>query len=246
MKILRAAVLSAILWLNGVTAPFAHAQSARKNSLRPTLGISQSFNDRQLSVCAEVVYNSLLSSQTATEFNLLPNWYMGQLAGTLDAETPELWQSTYQRLPNLKELIVLRVAPDYKYISAIWVQKQEQNLVMYKAETVAIEQFSEDSQLRQSCFLLSQKLRGNAEPERFRSPFLSAGLSLMIPGAGHFYRNTSEGLGWGSFFLLSYLGMSFLALSNTTPLESAQWGGIILSITLIDVFSAYFFTAGAE
>ena len=68
----------------------------------------------------------------------------------------------------------------------------------------------------------------------------------MIPGAGHFYRNTPEGLGWGSFFLLSYLGMSFLALSETTPLAQTQWGGIILSMTLIDVLSAYFFTASED
>lgn len=246
MKIPGAAALSAILWLNGSTLSFAQAQNLQKSLQRPTLGISQSVNDPQLSLCADVVYNSLLVSQATTAFDFLPNWYMAQSAGRLDAEDPELWQKTYERLPRLQELIVLRVAPDYKYISAVWLHKQERSFDIYKAETVAIEQFSEAAQLRESCFLLSQKLWGNAEPERFRSPFLSAGLSLMIPGSGHFYRNTPEGLGWGSFFLLSYLGMSFLALSETTPLAQTQWGGIILSMTLIDALSAYFFTASEE
>lgn len=246
MKRVGAVLISALFLLNGTILPSAIAEQMPTASGLPTLGISQTFNDPQLSVCADVIYQSLLVSHITSEFNFLPNWYMAQGSGLLDAEDPDLWRNTYQRLPDLQQVIVLRVASDYKHISAVWVLNQEQNIEIHKAETVMIEQFSDVTQLSKSCFLLSQKLRGNTQPERFRSPFLSAGLSLMIPGAGHFYRNTSEGLVWGSVFLLSYLSMSFLALSDSTALSYAQWGGLILSSTLIDALSAYFFTASAE
>ncbi len=212
-----------------------------------TLALSQTFNDPALATCAEQMYTTLMTYQITEAYNVLPLWYVAQYTATLSADDPELFQQTFAALPGLNHLIVLRTAPDQKNISALWIERQSTDrLAVKQVETVTIANYNQVQQRTQSCVLLAQRLYHQNVPERFRSPFLSAGLSLMIPGAGHFYRNTPEGLVWGSVFLLSYLSMSFLALSEQTPLENSQWGALILSVSLIDALSAYFLTEQSE
>lgn len=209
---------------------------------RPTLAISQSFNDGRLQGCTETMYRTLLATEVTRQYNVLPNWYVKQYTRALLPEDPQLWEKTYARLQELDELIIVGLSPEGDYLSGIWLEKTDTGPAIRQAETVYIQDVQDEQLLQRQCFVLTKTLRGETFTERFRSPFLSAGLSLMIPGAGHFYRNTSEGVFWGGVFFISYLTASFLALSDQTALESQQWGMIILALSLADALSAYFLT----
>lgn len=237
--------IGSLAFLLGISPTTAFAQDLPPTP--ETLTLSQTFNDPELATCTEQIYTTLMTYQITEAYHVLPLWYVAQYTATLSADDPELFQKTFEALPELNHLIVLRTAPDKKNISALWVQRQSTDrLTVKQVETVAVQNYTQPEQRTQSCLLLAQRLYHQNVPERFRSPFLSAGLSLMIPGAGHFYRNTSEGLVWGSVFLLSYLSMSFLALSERTPLENSQWGALILGVSLVDALSAYFLTQQSE
>ncbi len=189
----------------------------------------------ELIPCADTLYRQLL---TDSRYELLPNWYMAQMTRHLFRKNPKenAWQQTFEQLPTLEALVVLRRSQ--KNVSALWLQRGLP-VVIAQVETVP-------SATAENCLKLSQRLRGIPQEDRFRSPLLSAGLSTLIPGAGHYYRNTPEGFAMGSFYLLSYLTLTYLALSNTTSLERSQWGGMILGLSLTDILSAYYLELAAE
>lgn len=186
--------------------------------------------------CSAAIYQVFLQSQ---QFQVLPDWYVSQVLADANNWQDD-WSQAFRHLPQAEQLLLSRIqyqAGEASLVS-VWLQKAEPPEVL-KVETQLL-----TADRLQGCEKAARKLVGLIQTERFHSPALSASLSLVVPGAGHFYRETPEGVLLGGVFLAAYLGAAYLGFSNTThpQITRSQWGGILLLITLADVISAYFLT----
>ncbi len=221
--------------------PFALAAELIRKE--PVLAVFPVIQNQELEpLCSQAIYDVFKRSRA---YQVLPDWYvLGQL--TSGNEWQNDWEQAFEKVPQAEQIVLLRLqagngargAPANAELSAIWLSAGE------PPEVVRVETLSLGSNLALGCNKMALTLLGTPPVERFLSPPLSASLSLVVPGAGHFYRATPEGVLIGSGFLAAYLGIAFLGFSDLTDpyVTRSQWGGMLLFLSLIDVLSAYFMT----
>lgn len=212
----------------------AHAELIRKE---PVLAVFPVVQDSQLEpLCSQTIYDVIKRSSA---YQILPDWFVLQQVAS-GSEWQNDWEQAFEILPQAEQIILLRLQADTPNpaLSAIWL------LAGDPPEVLRVETLTLGPDLATGCRKMALTLLGSPPSERFLSPPLSASLSLIVPGAGHFYRATPEGILIGSGFLATYLGIAFLGFSNVTDpyVTRPQWGGALLILTLIDVISAYFMT----
>ncbi|MGV3522710.1 MAG: hypothetical protein ACO1RX_00715 [Candidatus Sericytochromatia bacterium] len=185
-------------------------------------------------LCSQAMYRTLVQSQA---FQVLPDWYVNRELGA-----PEPWQqdwtALFQRLPEAEQALLLQLndrAEGPELVSLLLRRSNPPEVL--RAEVRALE----PAEAERQCELLARDLVGLAEPAPFRNPALSATLSLMVPGAGHFYKGTPESVALGVGILGGWLTLAYLGFSESAPgLTQPQWGGLLLLLTLADVVLAYF------
>lgn len=225
-------LLSLLLTLCFVfSGPLAQAEVIRKE---PVLAVFPVIQEQQVEpLCSQAIYDVFKRSSA---YQVLPDWYVVQQLRP-GGEWQQDWELAFSELPQAEQIVLLRLSTTTE-LSAIWLLAGE------PPEVLRVETMSVGNDLAAGCHKMALRLLGSAPSERFLSPPLSASLSLVVPGAGHFYRATPEGVLIGSGFLLAYLGIAFLGFSDLTDpyVTRSQWGGSLLFLTLLDVLSAYFMT----
>lgn len=194
-------------------------------------------------ICSAALYQQILRSQT---YQLLPEWYVeARLPLGIQPDHPE-WEQVFSYVPEAQLLLFsqLQSAGSGLELLSVLVSRSEQGSPqILKARVQPVSR----NNLASGCENMARQLLNLETESRFRSPPLSASLSLLIPGAGHFYQGTLEGTLLGILFLGASLTFAWLGFSQAeqTPLSSSQWGGLLLLVSLTDILSAYFM-AGQE
>lgn len=191
-------------------------------------------------LCSQAMYRTLVQSQ---QFQILPDWYVYRELGP-----PEPWQKDwpglFQRLPEAEQALLLQLndRAEGPELVTLLLQRGTPPGVL-RAEVRVLDPGGAERE----CESLARELLGLAEPPPFRNPALSATLSLMVPGAGHFYKGTPESVALGVGILGSWLTLAYLGFSESSPgLTQPQWGGLLLLLTLTDVVLAYFLAGQAS
>lgn len=182
---------------------------------------------QQAESCQNALYQNFIRH---SELQVLPDWYVqSQLQGSWQNN----WPLLFQQLPEADQAVLVKVQQDS--LLALLVQRNGQIL---RSEILEIKRYRPEI----DCAVLGRQVLGLQEPQTFRNPALSASLSLIIPGAGHFYQASWEGILLGTLFLSAYIVMGFLGLSNATDpqISRSQWGGMMLILSLLDTTTAYF------
>lgn len=193
-------------------------------------------------LCSEALYRQILRSQT---YQLLPDWYVqARLPLAMQPEHPA-WEQVFSYMPEAELLLFsqLQSGQGLELVSVLVSRSETGPPQILKARVQPVSR----GQLASGCENMARQLLNLETETRFRSPPLSASLSLLIPGAGHFYQGTLEGTLLGMLFLGASLTFAWLGFSQPeqTPLSSSQWGGMLLLLSLGDILSAYFM-AGQE
>jgi len=189
--------------------------------------------------CTDAMYQVILSSRA---YQLLPDWHLSQQVA-LTSDWQDNWPAFFQQLPEAELALFSRIqqqAQEQELVSVLVAQRNPPEIVKAVVQPLSLRQ------TEAGCENMARQILGVQAEERFRSPALSATLSLLIPGAGHFYQGTTEGALLGIVFLGSYLTFAWLGFSQSTEPEitRSQWGGLLILLTLLDVISAYFFANG--
>ena len=186
--------------------------------------------------CSETIYQTLLPHPT---YHLLPDWHVQHVLQPFGAADLNKWTQHFETLTEIDFLILTEIQSDQnasKTLSSVLIQRGQPPQIVKSAVLPMLD--------TQSCARLAESLMGQSQAERFQSPPLSAALSLVVPGAGHLYRGNWDGILMGASFLATSLTMAYLGFADiTTPqVTHAQWGGMMLLVTLMDVVTAYFMT----
>lgn len=195
-------------------------------------------------VCSEVMYQTLMRQPA---YDLLPDWYVMQRLNQNPARWQNDWEGLFGQLKEANLAILNHIEPhtpeanqpagDSLQLVGILIAPGPPAKIL-RAEVLPFAPGDRGA----SCARMAHRLLGQPEPEPFRSPALSATLSLLIPGAGHLYRGGFDGILMGAGFLAAYLGMAWLGFSDASAptVTRSQWGGLLLLLTLTDVVTAYF------
>lgn len=98
------------------------------------------------------------------------------------------------------------------------------------------------SDLLSETISIAQKFTGVFIKKDYKSPFISTGLSMMIPGGGHFYNGGTTNYIIGGTLATLYVFVAYMAF--VTPPEQIEglsrqgWGFILISINAFDVISS--------
>ena len=221
--------LALLLFVGMISSPSVEADTLAVTPINAAVG-DISLNQS----CADEVYINLVKSQ---KYQVLPTWYVVQQLQGVDWENN--WEALFASLPEADEVLLLHLNHQTvpQELIALWLKRGHPPLVL-KTETLSFRH--RDPFL--TCTELSHLLLGEYQPVRFRNPALSATLSFIVPGAGHFYQGTPESIALGSLFLLTYLVLGGLGFSSAaeSQVTRSQWGGMMLVLTLTDIVTAYF------
>lgn len=232
MNVLRSLLLVCLLWQS-----FSGAVLAQASKPRPLIAVAPVVAGETLDLgCSEAIYQTLLPHP---DYHLLPDWYVQQTLHPFGGDDLNKWSQHFDTLSEIDFLVLTEIQPAQNAtttLSAVLIARSQPPRIVKSAVL--------PMQDRQSCVRLAESLMGQTRPERFQSPPLSAALSLVVPGAGHLYRGTWDGILMGAGFLISSLTMAYLGFADITSPEitHAQWGGMMLVVTLLDVVTAYFMT----
>lgn len=183
--------------------------------------------------CGHEIYHTLVKSQ---QYQVLPDWYVHSHLAPLDRES---WEALFEALPEAQEIVLSKIhhVGTERELIAVLLQRGTPPQVL-KTEVLPLQNRDPLS----TCTQIAQKILGETPPSRFHSPALSATLSFMVPGAGHFYQGSPESIALGSGFLLASVALAVLGFSNSTDpqITRSQWGGLLFLLTLTDIITAYF------
>ncbi|PKL75587.1 MAG: hypothetical protein CVV27_14595 [Candidatus Melainabacteria bacterium HGW-Melainabacteria-1] len=193
--------------------------------------------------CSQALYQALIRQPA---YHVLPDWYVLQALDQDTARWQSDWSGLFARLPEAEYVILSQITPvldasgqpsSHRQLVGILLQQADPPRLL-KSEVLPLPA----GEPAESCARLSDHLLGRAQAEPFRSPALSATLSLLIPGAGHLYRGGADGFLMGAGFLGAYVTMAYFGFSDSAApaLTRSQWGGMLLLLTLLDVVTAYF------
>jgi hypothetical protein len=224
--------------LGFIFCSFSGVQAASIIPLKSTVAVLD-FSGTEGKRCADVVRQELVRSQA---YNVWPNWYTHQ---KLDGIAPDDWQALLIQAPEINSLILGSVLNETERVSVTLIvanTKPEPTLVL--AETVK----DKNTELENVCRNLAAQILGSETQSQLQSPGLSASLSLIMPGAGHFYQGKPLNILLGTGFLTGYLALAYLGFSarEESMLSRQQWGGLLLLLSLTDILSAYFLSLAAE
>lgn len=187
-------------------------------------------------VCTQAMYQTLMRQ---SGYALLPDWYVLRRLEQEPARWQSDWAGLFKRLPEAKLAILnrLETSNEGSKLVGILVEQGPPARIL-RAEVISLP----GTALADGCERMARRLLGQPEPEPFRSPALSGTLSLLIPGAGHLYRGSWDGLAMGAGFLGAYMVMAYLGFSDVASpsVTRSQWGGLLLLLTFADVVTAYF------
>ncbi|MEZ0370091.1 MAG: hypothetical protein ACAI44_13470 [Candidatus Sericytochromatia bacterium] len=237
MKLL-ATILSLLLSLPAQAAPAeAPAHGRRGLALIPVLQQDASQSQAQIQPeCTNAMYRTLMRQPA---YALLPDWYVLSRLEQDPVRWQSDWSGLFSRLPEAELAILnhLEAGPDGQQLVGILVEQGPPARIL-RAEVMSLQ----GDELAGGCERMARRLLGQPEPETFRSPALSAMLSLLVPGTGHLYRGGVDGIAMGAGFLGAYLVMSYLGFSDgsSPTVTRSQWGGLLLLLTFADVVTAYF------
>ncbi|MBF2053963.1 MAG: hypothetical protein IGS03_10945 [Candidatus Sericytochromatia bacterium] len=191
-------------------------------------------------LCNTALYQQILRSQT---YQLLPQWYVEERLPQAIQPDPLAWEQVFSYLPEAELALFSHLQSDQglELVSVLVSRSAQGPPQILKARVQPVSR----SNLASGCENMARQLLNLETETRFRSPALSASLSLLIPGAGHFYQGTLEGTLLGIFFLGASLTFAWLGFGQAqqTPLSNSQWGGLLLLVSLTDILSAYFMAA---
>ncbi|MGE3725035.1 MAG: hypothetical protein AB7I41_05765 [Candidatus Sericytochromatia bacterium] len=190
-------------------------------------------------LCARSIRQELVRSQL---LNVWPGWYTRQRLANPDSQN---WQALLKALPEVQSLILgdVQREADRVTVNVIVAHSGPEPALIF-AE-VAKDRLAE---LEPLCRGLAAQILGTSVETPLQSPGLSASLSLIMPGAGHFYQGKPLNILLGAGFLSGYLALAYLGFSarqESVP-SREQWGGLLLLLSLTDVLSAYFLSLASE
>lgn len=188
-------------------------------------------------LCTAALYQQILR---ANAYQLLPEWYVGEQLRQTVLPLQTNWEDIFKTLPEADLVLFshLQSVQGLELVSVL-VSRNESGLPqILKARIQPVSRYH----LVAGCENMAHQLLGLETEDRFRSPALSASLSMLIPGAGHFYQGTLEGVALGIIFLGASMAFAWLGFSQNEQmgLSSSQWGGLLLLLSLSDMLSAYF------
>lgn len=237
---LKALMLAGLLAVPFCTPALAADEIIRSRQVLALLPVLR--ENRPDVACSEAMYQTLMRQPA---YDLLPDWYVLQRLEQNPARWENDWGGLFGRIKeaDLAMLNRIEIHPPGEgqngglQLVGILIQQGNPAKIL-RAEVLPFAA----GELTVSCEKMVHHLLGQPEPETFRNPALSATLSLLIPGAGHLYRGTFDGVLMGVGFLAAYLGMTFLGFSDSTAptVTRSQWGGLLILLTLVDVVTAYF------
>lgn len=190
-------------------------------------------------LCARSIRQELVRSQF---LNVWPGWYTRQRLVNPD---PQDWQALLNSVPEVQSLILGDLQLEEERVTV--------NLVVARSGPEPALVFAEvakdrPDELESLCRGLAAQILGASVATPVQSPGLSASLSLIMPGAGHFYQGKPLNILLGAGFLSGYLALAYLGFGSregSVP-SREQWGGLLLLLSLTDVLSAYFLSLAAE
>lgn len=243
MKFLAWFLAGLLLWL-GFWPGLALGQEAADTPLvaQPVLAVIPAIHNHQTeTACSESIYQTLIRWPA---YQVLPDWYILQKLEQAPERWQNDWQGLFERLPEAEYALLAQVTTVNSLpVGPHQATQQLVGILLARQPTPHILR-SEVLPLQSplDCEKLARHLMGQPEQERFRNPALSGVLSLLIPGAGHFYRGQWDGVAMGAGFLGAYLTLAFLGFSDVTSpqVSSSQWGGFLVLLSLLDVVTAYF------
>lgn len=190
-------------------------------------------------LCARSIRQELVRSQL---LNVWPGWYTRQRLVNSDSQN---WQALLQALPEVQSLVLGDVQLEAeRVIVNLVVARNGPEPALVFAEVAK----DRPDELETLCRGLAAQILGTSVATPLQSPGLSASLSLIMPGAGHFYQGKPLNILLGAGFLSGYLALAYLGFSSrqeSVP-SREQWGGLLLLLSLTDVLSAYFLSLSAE
>ncbi len=190
-------------------------------------------------LCASSIRQELVRSQI---LNVWPGWYTRQRLVNPDTQN---WQGLLQALPEVQSLVLGDVQMEAeRVIVNLVVARNGPEPALVFAEVAK----DRPDELETLCRGLAAQILGTAVATPLQSPGLSASLSLIMPGAGHFYQGKPLNILLGAGFLSGYLALAYLGFSSrqeSVP-SREQWGGLLLLLSLTDVLSAYFLSLASE
>lgn len=189
-------------------------------------------------LCARYIRQELVRSQL---LNVWPGWYTRQRWVNPNFQN---WRELLQAVPEVQSVILgdLELEGDRVTVNLVVARSGPEPALIF-AE-VAKDHVSE---LEPLCRNLAAKILGAAVETPLQSPGLSASLSLIMPGAGHFYQGKPLNILLGAGFLSGYLALAYLGFSARQDSQPSreQWGGLLLLLSLTDILSAYFLSLEA-
>jgi hypothetical protein len=168
----------------------------------------------------------LLRSQ---RFNVWPDWYLQQHTLTPQAFPIELDYLVEGELAYQDAVVRLSVVMKHHHAG-------NSTLIFADSRSSSV------PELDMLCQEMGYRILGEVAAPPPDSPALAASLSMVIPGAGHFYQGKAFDILLGSLFLGGYLTLTYLGLSPQEEggLTRQQWGGLLMLLSLSDILSAYF------
>jgi len=222
----------------GVFLPqtLAWSEPAPKSS-RETVIVQDFFPAPMGTQCSTQIQKILIRSQ---RYNVWPDWYVRQRLGPHTAVQD--WQTILNKVPETQLLVQGNLQGSNHLITVNLIVAQqtgkERTLIFANSQT------GKPEALESICQDLAYQILGEPPEAPLRSPGLAASLSLIMPGAGHFYQGKPANILLGTGFLAGYVGLAYLGLSPQEEggLTRQQWGGLLLLLSLTDILMAYFFS----
>jgi hypothetical protein len=227
---LKRALLSlclAALWL-------LPAQAHDIYELRKSLSIPDfTYAGQTESLCSDVFRHELIRSR---RYDVIPLWYVQR-------QVPEPPGEDWMRLlsqtsSDLVALGLVQIQGNQQLSVSVLVAQRDPEPSILFADAVT----GPGSELPMMCQQLAERFLGERVELPVRSPALAGTLSLIFPGAGHFYTGKPLNALLGAAFLGAYIGIAALGFNSTdnSTVTRAQWGGVLLLVSLTDILTAYF------